>query len=271
MGENADLLKPKGLGQIKRITPADFQHAVDAGTARIGDPRTGLDNGVKPLTPKEAFAYELFGNDTYGRPAIRDLEQKCRAYGIDVTFDTANIMGIPYSIPELRDISREKNDGRERCMVLRPKWMIVDGKSMPITYASLAKLFGSINPFGGSKLFNDLLSDSRDQYLNEGIDGRYAFPTKGLVPDSLMKNYAEQDLLRIAGETRRSTIEAIWDMMLFGEAVPTGDLPRVYDMTSSRRFKNEVVAVGSPINGSFSLATLSEDRSSPNFGMVTQR
>lgn len=121
-------------------------------------------------------AREVLGQDFLGIEAIRAMEEKFKAIGINVEFPLDNIPFFPYSE---QDLQFAKENGE--FLTFRPNRMILDGKDLPVTIANLVKLFDQ-DPTGNLR---SVFQDERKMEQPEpkkGLFGRVSRPPAPSAP-----------------------------------------------------------------------------------------
>lgn len=176
-------------------------------------------------------AKQLFGENFFGEEAIHTFEEKCNGKGINVSFE---IPRTPMHLDEtqLELAKNEEAEGKERIVVLRPEWMVVDGEKKPVNILTLRDLFKQetvnpddpnrtiisydSNPFGEGPVFFKYEPDwyADQNFAKEQLKSGYAMPTKDVLPDSWSKTWEDQQELFGEGESRREANEAVWDLLL---------------------------------------------------------
>jgi len=178
----------------------------------------------------EADAERIYGPDFLGKIAIANMQELCRAVGIDVVFET-NGIDLPLSRQRLEEIKSQRAEERaedRRRISMRPKSMLITGTDgVPtreaVNIVNLLRLFsGKKNPFGHGPLFdtktwgNDLCKGA--QFMTESLPPGYVATIKRLM--YLGENYTHVDN-NLRNDPDKPTafrvpsmIEMVWDELL---------------------------------------------------------
>lgn len=218
-------------GEVIKINPHDFSQMIVSGQIRVTETASNISALEEQLRrdPIVIKAESLFGDDFLGIEAIKTMEEKCRALGIDIKIEIPNIR-FPYSVEQLEQAKMDEQKGKARMLILRPTSMIVDDVVQPITIDNLCSLFKDRNPFGTGKLFR---FENWGTHIKTPFRESFAMPTKGVVPDSIDRFWEDQERLRLVGERRRNSVEAFWDILLFYANTGRKLLETRYDFTQS--------------------------------------
>ncbi len=204
-------------------------------------------------------AKEILGSDFLGIEAIRSMESRLKAVGVNVEFSLDNMPAIPYSE---KDLELAKQNGE--MLVLRAENARINGKGSPLTLINFRELFRK-DPVGSiATLFYSFRPDANDWYQGQDFATKpgevklgWAIVKKDLLPDSksktwdqqeeVLKQYAED--LKKRGATnaqvrRRTAMEATWDSMLYYINNKNQLLGSTVDWTSSRTSDGHLVGVG---------------------------
>lgn len=223
-------------------------------------------------------AKQLFGEDFLGEEAIRVMEEKCKAAGIDVkfvipalgNFDTIGLnAGVSNQLLETAKADEQR--GRSRLVVLRPELMVVNRESKPITILNLRELFKNKNPFGQGKLFYNQTWFDNENFAKEGLKASIGLPAKEVLPDSLSKKWEEQETLLEPGEHRREAIETLWDTLLYYSATGKKVLERHWDWGNTRTSDGYLVMVGGFRADGVDVSSRWPGRSGPGVGVCPSR
>ena len=211
----------------------------------------------------ENNAKALFGKDFVGVDTYRQMEQKCKAQGIDVQFMTDGVE-FPYTPEQLKQVEGEGGTDRERFLVMRPSGVKFKDEAGeydgPITISALKRLFRDKNPFGDGTLIYDNSWYRSEAFIDQPLQAKYAMPTKKLLPESRGKNWSAQEKLLKPGETRREAIETLWDTIAYYATTKERLLSDGYDWSNSSASYARRVCVG--YFGQYGIYVLSDDPSS---------
>lgn len=193
-------------------------------------------------------AKEILGQDFLGTEAVRTMEDRLRAVGVDVQFKTDPLPIFQYNE---RDLELAKENGE--MLVLRTETMIRDGKKMPLNLVEFMELF-SKDPLGKMQtVFYAFETDANDTIRERGFATRsgeiklgWALVKKNILDSSTNNSKAvkiqpfiqygaelkKQGALNISTR-RRTTIEAVYDELLY--YINTGErlLSENYDWTQT--------------------------------------
>lgn len=217
--------------------------------------------GMKRVIPEQEFqvptvthiergklidrAINIFGEDFLGRKALYIMEEKCKAAGIDIGFETLPVTGFHYREKDMDQVEKDIQKGKTRLLILRPGSMILNGQKSPITLRNLRNLFAEKNPFGdGNVFFSGKEYDNRDSFINESLVSRYAMPTKEVLQNSLDIDWHKQELLLEPRERRRTAVETAWDLILYYAVTGKRLLDGTYDWGQSQSLNFNYVCVG---------------------------
>ncbi len=269
--------------QILTFKPGETAKLIGEGKMTVVS-RPSIVESTMPVDSRAERAKQLFGEDFFGEEAIRIMEEKCKAKGINVQF---KIPQIPFHLDEdqLESAKQEENQGRARMVVLRPESMVVNGEEKPITILNLRDLFKNEvtdpdsnettitydnNPFGEGPVFWDQDWFDEEEFAKEPIKPGFALPTNEVIPDSLNKTWDEQEALLLPGERRREAIEAVWDTLLHYSATGEKVLRINWDWTNGRTSDGYAVYVRFDSDGLYVYAW-SPGRPAPRLGVCSSR
>lgn len=199
----------------------------------------------------------VLGKDFLGREAIKIVEGKLKAIGINVEFDVDKAPPFPYKEADLQ-IAKQNGE----MLVLRPDTMIRGGREVPITLLDLQEVFKK-DPLGksGSPFYH---SSSGDWYKDEKfvkstgeIKLQWSLVKKELLDGSTNQTWNDQETLlkqyegglRRKGAAavsvrRRTATEAAWDTMLYYASTGERLLGNVYDWGQTKSSGGNLVCVG---------------------------
>ncbi len=204
-------------------------------------------------------AKEVLGRDFLGKDAIRTMEQKLKAIGVNVEFDVDKLPAFTYTE---QDLQLAKQNGE--MLVLRPDTMLRGGREVPITLRELQELIKK-DPLGksGTPFYH---SSSVDWYADEKfyktagvgeIKLQWALVKKEVLDGSLNQTWNDQETLlkqyqgglKRKGATsadikRRTATETVWDTMLYYTNTGERLLGGVYDWGQTRSSLGSLVFVG---------------------------
>jgi len=229
---------------IVRLSADAFTKRLESGLMTVRPAKTASiyskEEGKSPLLMEKAK--DVFGEDFLGTKAIKQMEQKCKAKGINVVFESPTVP-FPYTQEYLTTAKEEATTGRERFFSTRPSWMIHNGVKKKVTILNLRELFKTEktttkdgkttittaydnNPFGdGAVFYSSTWFDNDEDFANKQLQAGFAMPTKEAVPGSTKKTYDQQVGLLQTGERRRSAVETVWDSLAYyshtGNKVPS--------------------------------------------------
>lgn len=223
-------------------------------------------------------AKKLFGNDFYGEEAIERLNEKIRfdICNANFKFAVSYYRKFPFTEDQLKNAKDDEKNGRERILVLRPAALTMDGISFEtITLNKLIK-YKIIDKYRDITLTYFLLTylglkvaDYFEPYLNETLKPGFAMPTKYPIPNSAAISFSEQEKLIPPGESRRSAVEAVWDMKLC-QANGMSILRDNWDWTRSERLLKKKVAIANGRNKMINSLAESISKSHQDLRMYTQ-
>ena len=208
--------------------------------------------------PKAEKARNIFGENFFGEQALHSFEEKCKGRGINISFE---IPQTPMHLDEtqLKAAKNEEAEGKERMVVLRPEWMVVDGKKKPVNILTLRDLFKiettdpndpnettilyDNNPFGEGPVFWDSDWFEEEDFAKEQLKPGYGLPTKEVIPDSWNKTWDDQITLLGEGEKRREVVETVWDSLLYYAATGEKNSEDKWDWTNSQASSRNRVSV----------------------------
>lgn len=207
---------------------------------------------VPSIDPRVEKAKALFDENFFGEEALHTFEEKCQSKGIKVSFE---IPQTPLHLNEaqLKFAKDEEQEGKDRMVVFRPEWMVVDGERKPVNILTLRELFKQEttesdpddpsktetvisydnNPFGEGPVFWDSDWFDEEDFAQEPLKPGYGLPTKEVIPDSWSKTWEDQNSLLGEGEHRREAVEAVWDSLLYYAATGEKILEDRWDWTNS--------------------------------------
>jgi hypothetical protein len=170
-------------------------------------------------TFSEVVAESIFGKDFLGREAILKMQERCQAAGISISFEIPDISEAlsRYTPQELEEIKANHRDSRDFMFTTRCQWVVYNGERVPVTLELLKKVFGAANPFGEGSIFwtdNGKNWWDKKDFSKEQLATIADFSSRGPIATSLGKKYADQVTQFENGETRRSCVEAVWDLIL---------------------------------------------------------
>lgn len=239
--------------RFKRPVSAEAEELLSEEAVEAEEPQ------VENLGGMMERAKEILGKDFLGKDAIRVMEQKLKAIGVNVEFDIDKLPAFTYTE---QDLQLAKQNGE--MLVLRPDTMLRGGREVPITLREFQELLKK-NPLGksGSPFYH---SSSGDWYTDEKffktvggeIKLQWALVKKEVLDGSLNQTWNDQETLikqyqgglkrKGAGSVdirRRTATETAWDTMLY--YINTGErlLGNVYDWGQTRSSRGRLVVVGS--------------------------
>lgn len=229
-------------------------------------------------------AKDILGQDFLGIEAIRAMEAKLKAIGIDVKFgvDTADkLPPLPYSEEDLK-LAKENGE----MLVLRPKTMTVNGVPTDITIMEFRNLFDQDPVGNGTHAIYPNTWHSGEDFAEKraAINSSWALVKKEVLNGSTDKDWNTQgDVLRQYGEElkrkgaknadikRRTAFEAMWDTMMY--YTNTGDklLVNVYDWTETKTSGRSLVFVGGFDSGGLGLLDRDPGDPDPYIGVCPSR
>lgn len=226
-------------------------------------------------------AKQLFGEDFLGVEAIHIMEEKCKGAGINVKFE------IPQNT-ELTDVLLEaaradKAKGKNRLVVLRPEFMLVNGERKPLNLLNLRDLFEQKrknglsafdnNPFGSGAVFYKYDPDwyANQDFAKEPQKQGFGLPTKEVLGSSVGKTWKDQELLLEPGERRREPVEVAWDTLLYYAATGKKLLENKWDWTAGRASGGSLVGVGGFDSVGLNVDGWSPGAADPRIGVCPSR
>jgi DNA polymerase III delta prime subunit len=241
---------------------------------------------VENLSGMMERAKEVLGKDFLGKDAIRTMEQKLKAIGVNVEFDIDKLPAFTYTE---QDLQLAKQNGE--MLVLRPDTMLRWGGEVPITLRELQELFKK-DPLGksGTPFYH---SSSEDWYVDEKfyetagvgeIKLQWALVKKEVLDGSLNQTWNDQATLlkkyqgglKRRGATsadikRRTATEVAWDTMLYYTNTGERLLVSVYDWGQTRASLGRLVCVGSFDSAGLCVRSSDPDFSNSIFGVCPSR
>lgn len=226
-------------------------------------------------------AKEILGIDFLGVEAVRAMEAKLKAKGVNAEF-SLDVPPLPYSE---KDLELAKQNGE--MLVLRPNGMKVNGARTDLTIMNFRQLFDQDPVGSGTHAIYPNTWHNNEVFATGPADifMKWALVKKEVLPNSKNKTYTDQDGVLVAYQDelvnkgannntivrRRTAFESMWDTMLYYTNTGQKLLPNIYDWTQTKTSGGSLVNVGDFDSNGLNLGSWNPSFSNALLGVCPSR